>query len=62
MLVRYCSRHAIVVKDADFDQLMTLQAATDFLQHGFKPVLADGNNRVQGMGTEKRAGRGVVRR
>ena len=41
----------VVVVDADFDQFVTQKAGVDFLQDRLgQPVLADRNNRVQGVG------------
>lgn len=42
----------IIVEDTDFDQFMAVKAGADLLHDGFgKPVLADGNNWVESVGT-----------
>lgn len=42
----------IVAIDADLDQLMTIQRVVDFLQDCLgKAVLADGNDRIESVGT-----------
>lgn len=42
----------IIVKDADFDQFMAVQAGADLLQNRVrKPVLTDGDDWIQGVGS-----------